>query len=86
MSDDQPPWSYALRATELLRGASSVVDMGAAGVSVSWSYATPGPHVTATEEHPPNFQLATDRLAPLESESRRYVHGDRPAAVYRRGV
>jgi hypothetical protein len=30
MSDEQPPWSYAFRATELLRGASSVVDLAVA--------------------------------------------------------
>jgi SAM-dependent methyltransferase len=66
LSDEQPPWSYALRAAELLRGASSVVDLGTGGGERLLELRDAWPaRVTATEEHPPNFQLATDRLAPL---------------------
>ncbi len=66
MSDDEPPWSYTPRATELLRGASSVVDLGTGGGERLMEVRDAWPaRVTATEEHPPNFQLASDRLSPL---------------------
>jgi len=66
MLTEQPPWSHAQRAAELLRGASSVVGLGTRGgerlldLRESWPA-----RVTATEEHPPNFELATERLVPL---------------------
>jgi SAM-dependent methyltransferase len=66
MLEEQAPWSYSTRAAELLGQASSVLDMGTGGgerflkLRRHW----PG-KVVATEEYPPNFKLATERLAPL---------------------
>jgi hypothetical protein len=66
MIEEQPPWSYSARAAELMRGASAVVDMGTGGgerflkLRESWPK-----KVVVTEEYPPNFRLATARLAPL---------------------
>jgi SAM-dependent methyltransferase len=66
MIEEQAPWSYTSRAAELMRQASSVVDMGTGGgerllkLQKFW----PG-KVVATEDYPPNFRLATERLSPL---------------------
>src|SRR3981081_3736770 len=50
-----PPWSYAQRAAELWRGASSVVDLGTGGGERLLELREAWPaRVTATEEHPPN--------------------------------
>lgn len=66
MVEDQPPWSYSSRAAELMRQAASVVDLGTGGgerllgLRDFWP-----PRVVATEAHPPNFRLASQRLTPL---------------------
>ncbi len=63
---DQPPWSYTFRAKELMRRASSVLDIATGGgerlleMRDSW----PG-KVVATEGYPPNLVLASARLEPL---------------------
>lgn len=66
MIEEEPPWDYLARAAELMRPASSVVDLDTGGgerfleLRPHWP-----PKVVATEEYPPNFALATARLAPL---------------------
>jgi SAM-dependent methyltransferase len=65
MIEEQAPWSYSTRAAELMRQASAVVDLGTGGgerllkLQASWPK-----KVVATEDYPPNFKLATERLAP----------------------
>ena len=69
MIEDQAPWSYSTRASELMRQAASVIDMGTGGgerflkLQEYW----PG-KVVATEEYPPNLRLATQRLSPFGVE------------------
>lgn len=66
MIEEQAPWSYSSRAMELMRQASAVVDLGTGGgerwlrLRDYWP-----PKVVATEDYPPNFKLATERLAPF---------------------
>ncbi len=66
MLEEQPPWSYSLRAAELLKQSSAVVDLDTGGgerfleLHEHW----PG-KVVATENYLPNFKLATERLSPL---------------------
>ncbi|MCL4829557.1 MAG: methyltransferase domain-containing protein [Caldilinea sp.] len=66
MIEEEPPWDYMARAAELMRHASSVVDLDTGGgerfleLHPHWP-----PKVVATEEYPPNLALATERLAPL---------------------
>jgi SAM-dependent methyltransferase len=66
MLEEQAPWSYSTRAAELMRRSSAVMDMGTGGgerllnLRACW----PG-KVVATEDYPPNFRLATERLAPF---------------------
>jgi SAM-dependent methyltransferase len=66
MIEDQPPWSYTTRAAELIRRSSSVIDMGTGGGEqfLKLRECWPG-KVVATEDYPPNFRLATERLAPF---------------------
>jgi SAM-dependent methyltransferase len=66
VTQEQPPWSYASRAAALLRGSSSVVDLGTAGGErlLAMREHWPG-KVTVTEEYPPNLALARERLEPL---------------------
>ena len=66
MIEEQAPWSYTSRAAELMRQASSVVDMGTGGGErlLKLQNFWPG-KVVATEDYPPNFKLATERLSPL---------------------
>jgi SAM-dependent methyltransferase len=65
MRQEHPPWPYAARAVELMKQATSVLDLGTGGgerlleLRSSWP-AT----VVATEAYPPNVQLATQRLVP----------------------
>jgi SAM-dependent methyltransferase len=60
------PWSYESRARELMKGCSSLLDMGTGGgeflleMKASWPK-----KVTVTEDYPPNIKLATERLGPL---------------------
>lgn len=62
---DEHPWSYLTRAAELMRGASSVVDLDTGGgerflsLREHWP-----PRVVATEGYPPNLVLAAQRLTP----------------------
>lgn len=66
MVEDEPPWSYPARAAELMHNASSVVDLDTGGGERFLSLRDHWPQkVVATENYPPNFQLATERLAPL---------------------
>ncbi len=66
MIEEQAPWSYSSRAAELMKKASSVVDLGTGGgerflkLHKYWP-----PKVVVTEEYPPNFRLAAERLVPL---------------------
>ena len=66
MVEEQPPWSYATRAAELMRQASSMLDMGTGGGERLLALGEHWPEkVVATEDYAPNVQLATERLAPL---------------------
>lgn len=66
MVEEQPPWSYAARAAEVMRGASSVLDMGTGGGERLLALRDHWPRrVVVTEDYPPNVHLATERLAPL---------------------
>ncbi len=66
MLEEQPPWSYPLRAAELMRQATSVVDLDTGGGERFLKlYEYWPPKVVATEHYPPNFKLATERLSPL---------------------
>ena len=60
------PWSYDERATELLRGASVVLDMGTGG-GERFSRLCEGFRGTAvaTEGWAPNVPVAAERLAPM---------------------
>ncbi len=66
ITEDPLPWSYAARAAELMHLATAMVDLDTGGgewlleLRDDWP-----PHVVATEGYPPNFKLATERLAPL---------------------
>jgi SAM-dependent methyltransferase len=64
MIEEQAPWSYSSRAAELMRQASSVVDLGTGGGERFLKLQQYWPKkVMATEEYPPNFRLATERLS-----------------------
>jgi SAM-dependent methyltransferase len=66
MLESDPPWSYRDLATDRMRRASSVVDIGTGGGERLLEMREAWPSkVAATEEYPPNFKLATERLAPL---------------------
>ena len=66
MLEDQHPWSYSSRAAELMRGSSSVLDMGTGGGERFLKLLEYWPKkVVATEEYPPNVKLAKERLAPF---------------------
>ena len=66
MLEEQPPWSYSMRAAELMRQSSSVVDLDTGGGERFLKLYEHWPtKVVATEHYPPNFKLATDRLLPL---------------------
>jgi SAM-dependent methyltransferase len=66
MIEEECPWSYSSRAAELMRHSSSVVDMGTGGGEKLLELREYWPaKVVATEEYPPNFKLATERLSPF---------------------
>jgi SAM-dependent methyltransferase len=66
MIEEQAPWSYSSRAAELMRQASSVVDLGTGGGERLLKLQEYWPKkVVVTEEYPPNFRLATERLSPF---------------------
>ncbi len=65
MIQEEHPWSYLARAAELMRQSRSVVDLDTGGGEKFLSLLEHWPpKVVATEEYPPNFALATERLAP----------------------
>lgn len=69
MLEEQPPWSCSSRAAELMRRASSVIDLGTGGGERFLKLRTDWPKkVVATEDHPPNFRLATERLSPFGAQ------------------
>jgi SAM-dependent methyltransferase len=66
MLEDQAPWSYSTRATELMCRSTSVIDMGTGGSERFLKLREHWPRkVVATEEYPPNYRLATERLSPF---------------------
>jgi SAM-dependent methyltransferase len=65
MIEEQPPWSYMERAAALMERASAVIDMDTGGGERLLELRPHWPEkVVATEAYPPNFKLATARLAP----------------------
>ena len=69
MIEEQAPWSYSSRAAELMRQASSVLDLGTGGGERLLKLQEHWPKkVVATEDYPPNFKLATERLSPFEAK------------------
>jgi SAM-dependent methyltransferase len=63
MFEEQPPWSYAARAGELLRRASAALDLGTGGGERLLALREDWPaKIVATEDYPPNVRLATERL------------------------
>jgi SAM-dependent methyltransferase len=68
MIQEEHPWSYLTRAAALMAGAASVIDLDTGGGERFLSLRDHWPaKVVATEEYPPNFALATERLAPFSA-------------------
>jgi len=66
MIEEQAPWSYSTRAAELMRRASSLLDMGTGGAERLLKLQEYWPKkVVVTEDYPPNVSLAAERLSPL---------------------
>jgi SAM-dependent methyltransferase len=66
MIEGQAPWSYSTRAGELMHKSSAVIDLETGGGERFLSLREFWPiKVVATENYPPNFRLATERLSPL---------------------
>ena len=66
MIEEKTPWSYLSRAAELMRHASSVIDLDTGGAERFLELREHWPErVMATESYPPNLRLAADRLIPL---------------------
>ena len=64
MDEGREPWSYLDRAAELMARSSSVVDMDTGGAEKLLSLREHWPaKVVATEDYPPNFELASERLS-----------------------
>ena len=64
--DETPPWSYEDQVRALMLEAQSVLDIGTGGGEKLLAFRDVWPgQVTVTEGHPPNLQLARDRLEPL---------------------
>ena len=85
MLEDQAPWSYSTRAAELMRQASSVVDLGTGGGE---RFLKLRPHwpkkVAATEDCAAQFQVG-DRApgASGREGGQGSIDGRRPAAIRR---
>ena len=66
---EREPWSYLNRAGELMRLASSVIDMDTGGGEKLLQLREHWPaRVVATEDYAPNFELASERLSALGVE------------------
>ena len=66
MDEGREPWSYLDRAAELMARSQSVLDMDTGGGEKLLSLRDHWPaRVIATEDYPPNFELASGRLSPL---------------------
>ena len=66
MDEGREPWSYLDRAAELMAGSQSVLDMDTGGGEKLLSLRDHWPaRVVATEDYPPNFELASGGLSPL---------------------
>jgi SAM-dependent methyltransferase len=66
MIEEQPPWSYSGRAAELMRRATSVLDMGTGGGERLLKLREHWPaKVVVTEDYGPNVRLVQDRLGSL---------------------
>ena len=66
MDEGQEPWSYLDRAGELMAHSESVLDMDTGGGEKLLSLRDHWPEkVVATEDYPPNFELASQRLSAL---------------------
>lgn len=66
MIEEQPPWSYSLRAAEIMRQSASVIDLDTGGGERFLKLHEYWPSkVVASEHYPPNFKLATERLTPF---------------------
>lgn len=64
--EDDPPWSYPARASELVQSAAGpVLDMGTGGGDLYASLAPLPPGSAATEAWAPNAPFARRRLEPL---------------------
>jgi SAM-dependent methyltransferase len=64
MLEEQAPWSYSTRAVELMHGSTSLLDMGTGGGERLLKLKEHWPvKVVVTEDYPPNFKLATERLS-----------------------
>jgi SAM-dependent methyltransferase len=69
MFEDQAPWSYSTRAAELMRRSASAIDMDTGGGERLLKLRSAWPQrMAATENYPPNFKLACERLSPLGVE------------------
>jgi SAM-dependent methyltransferase len=69
MIEDQAPWSYSSRAAELMRQSASVIDLDTGGGERFLALRAHWPKkVVATENYPPNFRLATERLSPFGAQ------------------
>ncbi|HET6596394.1 MAG TPA: methyltransferase domain-containing protein [Anaerolineales bacterium] len=66
MMEEQAPWSYSTRAADLLKRSSAMIDLGTGGGERLMVLRKSWPNkVVATEDYPPNFKLACERLAPF---------------------
>lgn len=65
MIEDQAPWSYSARAADLMKQSSAMIDLGTGGGERLLTLREYWPNkVVVTEDYPPNFKLATERLSP----------------------
>lgn len=66
MIEGQAPWSYSTRAGALMRQSSAVIDLDTGGGERFLKLHEFWPRkVVATENYPPNYKLASERLSPL---------------------
>jgi SAM-dependent methyltransferase len=67
MLEEQAPWSYSTRATELMHKSTSLLDMGTGGGERLLKYKEHWPaKVVVTEDYAPNFRLAKERFSPFQ--------------------